>query len=249
MSRLTGLARVTTVFLLDVSNFQSKTIPLTKHSSVFNGGIVGSGKRKANTSDVLPQEIVTYNIGQFVSVIKGCCYNPEGDKITVDNMTQVSLLLVQFVSPDVMYNGLPWPEEEFSKVRLKKNPLGNLAEFFLKVTIERDLSIRRMFTNAPLLWDLLSLLALYRPALCYSSVLLRALTATLIHQWNSMGEQSKSAGTNNYNSLMETTTKVIEVLAVGQLLPHPLSGVRDVLPHLKCFEVMVLSGGTWARWF
>lgn len=31
----------------------------------------------------------------------------------------VSLLLVELVSPDVMYNGLPWPDEEFTKVRIK----------------------------------------------------------------------------------------------------------------------------------
>lgn len=30
----------------------------------------------------------------------------------------VSLLLVELVSPDVMYNGLPWPDEEFTKVIL-----------------------------------------------------------------------------------------------------------------------------------
>lgn len=105
------------------------------------------------------------------------------------------------------------------------------------MTIERDLSIRRMFTNVPLLWELLSLVAMYRPALCYCSVLLRALTATLIHQWNSTGEQSKSAGTENYKYLMVTTTRVIDVMALGQLLPPPLSGIRDILPHLKCFEV------------
>lgn len=33
----------------------------------------------------------------------------------------VSLLLVELVSPDVMYNGLPWPDEEFTKVRIFKN--------------------------------------------------------------------------------------------------------------------------------
>lgn len=30
-------------------------------------------------------------------------------------MTSVSLLLVELVSPDVMYNGLPWPDEDFTK--------------------------------------------------------------------------------------------------------------------------------------
>lgn len=33
----------------------------------------------------------------------------------------VSLLLVELVSPDVMYNGLPWPDEEFTKVLLTSN--------------------------------------------------------------------------------------------------------------------------------
>lgn len=94
-----------------------------------------------------------------------------------------------------------------------------------------------MFTSVPILWDILTLVAMYRPALCYCSVLLRALTATLIHQWNSTGEQSKSAATNNFKCLMDTTTKVIDIMALGQLLPPPLSGIRDILPHLKCFEV------------
>lgn len=34
----------------------------------------------------------------------------------LDGMTCVSLLLVELVSPDVMYNGLPWPDEDFTKV-------------------------------------------------------------------------------------------------------------------------------------
>jgi hypothetical protein len=30
---------------------------------------------------------------------------------------QLALLLVEVISPDIMYNGLPWPEDEFMKVR------------------------------------------------------------------------------------------------------------------------------------
>lgn len=36
--------------------------------------------------------------------------------MNLDALTMVSLLLVELVSPDVMYNGLPWPDEEFTKV-------------------------------------------------------------------------------------------------------------------------------------
>lgn len=106
--------------------------------------------------------------------------------------------------------------------------------------MERDLFIRRMFTNTPLLWELLSFIAVYRPALCYCSVLLRALTATLIHQWKSMGEQSKDDDSQNYKMLMDTTIKVINLMALGQLLPPPLSSIRDVIFNLKCFEVIYL---------
>jgi hypothetical protein len=39
--------------------------------------------------------------------------------VSLDSVTAVSLLLVELISPDVMYNGLPWPEEEFCKVHLQ----------------------------------------------------------------------------------------------------------------------------------
>ncbi|KAG5897481.1 hypothetical protein JTB14_031106 [Gonioctena quinquepunctata] len=204
----------------------NKTIPLTKHSSVFNGGIIGTGKRKSTCHNELPSDAVSDNTRHLINAMKACCTLPEENKysdMSWDSMTLLSLLLVQFVSPDVMYNGLPWPEEEFSKV-----------------TMERDLFIRRMFTNTPLLWELLSFVGVYRPAICYCSVLIRALTATLIHQWKSMGEQSKDDISDNYKSLMDTTVKVIDIMALGQLLPPPLSNIRDVLPYLKCYEIVAI---------
>ncbi|CAG9854734.1 unnamed protein product [Phyllotreta striolata] len=204
----------------------NKTIPLTKHSTVFNGGIIGTGKRKSLCFDELPFNTIAENTSHLLNAIKSCCVLPEESKyndISLDSMTLLSLLLVQFVSPDLMYNGLPWPDEDFSKV-----------------TMERDLFIRRMFSNTPLLWELLSFVAVYRPAICYCSVLIRALTATLIHQWKSMGEQSKDDDSENYKNLMETTIKVIDVMALGQLLPPPLSSIRDIIPVLKCYEIVAI---------
>jgi len=223
---------------------QNKTIPLTKHSTVFNGGIVGSGKRKAFVDNNVAADVVASNTAELISVLKACCSLPEDNKysnISLDSMTLLSLLLVQFVSPDVMYNGLPWPEEEFSRVLTpaQKRYLTETVKF--QVTIERDLFIRRIFTNAPLLWDLLSFVAVYRPALCYCSVLIRALTATLIHQWKSMGDQSKDSRNESYTSLLDTTIKVIDVMALGQLLPPPLCHIRDVLSSLRCFEVSLVA--------
>lgn len=68
---------------------------------------------------MLAVDSVSSNTYQLINAIKACCSLPEENKysdMSWDSMTLLSLLLVQFVSPDVMYNGLPWPEEEFSKV-------------------------------------------------------------------------------------------------------------------------------------
>lgn len=86
---------------------------------MFNGGIIGNGKRKSTAGDGLPIDSVASHTYQLINAIRACCSLPEENKfcdMSWDSMTLLSLLLVQFVSPDVMYNGLPWPEEEFSKV-------------------------------------------------------------------------------------------------------------------------------------
>lgn len=87
-------------------------------------------------------------------------------QVAIESYSTISLLLVEMVSTDVMYNGLPFPDEEFTKV-----------------TMERDLLIRRAFITSPILWSLLGFISTHRPALCFSSVLLRALCATCLHQW------------------------------------------------------------------
>lgn len=100
---------------------QSKTIPLTKHSSVYNGGIIGKGKKKPPAVNSLGPEEIAINTQELIKTLRACCsLHPEAENkfvnVSLESVTQVSLQLVQFVSPDVMYNGLPWPEEEFSKV-------------------------------------------------------------------------------------------------------------------------------------
>lgn len=72
------------------------------------------------------------NLGLFLSSLLNICMaipvngdNGNGTKdhhharnfqVSTEAMRKVALLLVEIVSPDVMFNGLPWPEEEFSKV-------------------------------------------------------------------------------------------------------------------------------------
>ncbi|XP_031350418.1 integrator complex subunit 5 isoform X1 [Photinus pyralis] len=221
--------------LIEQNRKNSKSIVLTKNSSVLHGGVIGNGRKKSISSAELSKEAISDNTEQFLRTLKACCTVPVGDDdtagvdVSVDSLTSVSLLLVQFVSPDVMYNGLPWPEEEFCKV-----------------TIERDFYIRRLFNDTPLLWDLLTFVAMYRPTLCYCSVLLRAITATLIHQWNSIGDQTHLVDPSKYKAMLDTTTKVLDVMALGQLLPPPLSSIRDVIPYVKCSEIVqILRDCVW----
>lgn len=225
--------------LLEVNHKQSTTMMLTqRHSSIFHAGIIGSGCRKPLPPNPYTKQQINLNTEHLLRAIKSCCiitqpqqqkktlYDLESLKkspVSLESLTLVSLLLVQFVSPDVMYNGLPWPEEEFTKV-----------------TIERDLYIRRLFTKTPVLWEIMNFIAVYRPVLCYCSVLLRAITATLLHQWNNTGCQTNTSDSPNYNVLMETTIKLIDLMSVGQLLPPPLSNMRDVIPLLKPHEIVQL---------
>lgn len=127
-----------------------------------------------------------------------------------------------------MYNGIPWPDEEFNKV-----------------TMERDLQIRRTFKNAPILWSVLALIASYRPALCSASVILRGICSTLLHQWRAKSVLHNQTIENN-KELYDVTRKLIEIMAMGQLLTGPLVYLNVVIEHLEPFEmVVVLKECVW----
>lgn len=146
---------------------------------------------------------------------------------STDALTSLSLWLVESVSTDVMYNGLPWPEDEFTKI-----------------TMERDLHIRRMFHSTPVLWSLLRFVAYHRPALCYCSVLLRGLTSVLIYQWLSWSY--KNTPDTIFQELHATTRNVLQTLSLAQLLPPPLDTLSEVIPKLKAFEIsFVLKECVW----
>lgn len=138
------------------------------------------------------------------------------------------MLLVELISSDVMYNGLPWPDEEFNKI-----------------TMERDLQIRRNFKNAPILWSILALVATYRPSLCFASVLLRAICASLLHQWRAKSVLHNQTIGNNLE-LYDVTKKLLEIMAMGQLLPIPFSYLHAVIEYFEPFEIaLVLKECIW----
>lgn len=210
----------------------SNTLPQS-HSTVFHAGIIGNGLRPQCNTSTRPQDEILVNTQLLLEMIKSACVPCRrladeklsvGPVPTIQGMTTVALLLVELVSSDVMFNGLPWPEEEFTKV-----------------TIERDLYIKRMFDFNPFLWDLLYLVAHCRPALCYCSVLLRALAATMMSFWAA----SQAKMTLECRKHLNLTCRLIDVMAIGQLLPPPLSLISEIFPKISPYEAHILLGDVW----
>ncbi|XP_064477037.1 integrator complex subunit 5-like [Ornithodoros turicata] len=201
------------------------------HSSILRIGVIGSGLRTAPVRPKVEVEGVQLNKQLFLEALTACCALPwrngrlSSTKTSmVPGMKTVALLLVELVSSDVMFNGLPWPDEDF-----------------LKVTIERDLHINASFADHPILWDLLRLTASVRPSLCYCSVLLRAIVAVMMTHWRN----SQEKGACNCAKQLETSRKVLQVMATGQLLPAPLSSIGQILHLLTPFEVSCLLSDVW----
>ena len=137
---------------------------------------------------------------------------------------QLSLLLVDLVSPDIMYNGLPWPEEEFTRV-----------------TMERDLIISKTFDDHPILWKIIFGLAEARPSLCYCSVLIRAMLAVQMSHW-----QTSVVPRAELNpSKLDVTKRIIEAMSVGQFIPPPLDSISEVLYVMHPFHVHCILVDVW----
>lgn len=164
----------------------------------------------------------------FLAALAACCKSDDRTR-SIDGYATVALLLVELVSTDVMYNGLPWPDEEQLN----------------KVTMERDLQIRRTFRNAPILWAILGLVATHRPALCYTSVLLRALCASALYQWRSKSVD-RFQKTAVDSELFEVTQRTLQIMSMGQLLPAPLNALHTLIEHLEPVEIaIVLKECVW----
>ncbi|XP_055383717.1 integrator complex subunit 5 [Condylostylus longicornis] len=197
----------------------------TANRSTLHAGLIGNGLKAENGEYIADNPNSEFQTC-YLKALDACCV--EQDKVTIDGYVQISLLLVEMVSSDVMYNGLPFPEEDFTKV-----------------TMERDLMIRRAFRAHPILWALLSLIAMHRPALCYSSVLLRGLCASCLHQWRAKNVNKFQQPIVN-EELLKTTCQLLEVMAMGQLLPPPISNLHLIIKYLDAPEIaLVLKECVW----
>jgi len=212
-------------------------------STVFHAGVIGEGKRPPPPNRSPSKEIVEENSLTFVSFLFKLCHNfaaagtntngggknpREKEQMrerSREACKQMALLLNDLVSPDLMYNGLPWP----------------IDEEFAKVTVERDLVISKRFEEHPILWRILAGLAEARPALCYCSVLLRALLAVEMSHWQT-SVVSKSSQSPKH---LEVTVKVLRLLSLGQFVPPPLDSVGDVLHVMHPFHVHCILSDMW----
>ncbi|XP_053602344.1 integrator complex subunit 5 [Plodia interpunctella] len=188
------------------------------HTSVFHAGIIGKGVRERNDShseDIPP--ILTTNNELLMGALMSCM---DGNSGIVEGATSLSLLLVELVSPDVMYNGLPWPDEDFTK----------------QVSIERELYMRSVLERCAVSRAALRRAAAARPALCLASALLRAAAATLLHR--------RSAQLDRHTTSPELVheraalAELLETMTLGQLLPHPLSHMLELAPELTASEIV-----------
>ena len=44
----------------------------------------------------------------------------EGKKMSAELAKYLAISVIELVTPDIMYNGIPWPEEEFMKVTVER---------------------------------------------------------------------------------------------------------------------------------
>ena len=205
-------------------------------STSFHAGVIGQGKRLQLQSSKHPPETIESNSLTFVSLLFKLCHyhlnlgpsnNRERDQArekSKDATKQLSLLMVDLISPDIMYNGLPWPEEEFTRV-----------------TVERDLIIVKTFEDQPILWKIMFGLAEARPSLCYCSVLLRALLAVQMSHWQSAVVPRAELNPTKLN----LTKRIIELMSVGQFIPPPLNSLSEVLYVMHPFHVHCILVDLW----
>jgi len=202
--------------------------------SSFHAGVIGAVKRPRLESKKVTPEAAQSNILTFVSLLFKLCNhhisvecNREPDSArekSKDATKQLALLLVDMISPDVMYNGLPWPEEEFTRI-----------------TMERDLVIVKTFENQPILWKIMFGLAEARPSLCYCSVLIRAMFAVQMFYWqNSIFPRAE------YNQERLVLIKnIVNLMSIGQFIPPPLDSITEVMHVMHSFHLYCILVDVW----
>ncbi|XP_041099332.1 integrator complex subunit 5 [Polyodon spathula] len=212
--------------------------------SVFHAGVVGRGlKPRPPLAPAAPSpqpEETLLNQHLFLDVLTRCCCSstsgkyhaspsggpeePQAAPVNPEAAKLVAAALAESVCPDVANGELPWPPEDHART-----------------TVERDIRVRRRFQENPLLFQLLWLVAAGRPALCYCSVVLRSLLATLLAHWE--GSREATALASPWH--LRASSALVACMGEAQLLPPALGNMHEVFPFLAPFEVRLLLLSVW----
>ncbi|NWT18211.1 INT5 protein, partial [Vireo altiloquus] len=194
--------------------------------SVFHAGVIGRGLKPAAGTGQRPAEELSRNTQTFLSLVLRCCRASRGGSpgVSAEAAKAVAAALVEAVCPEAAGAELAWPPEELARA-----------------TVERDLRILRRFRQHPLLFPLLRLVAAGHPALCYCSVLLRGLLASLVAHWDACRAGSTLASPWH----LRASCALVALLAEGSLLPPVLGNMHELFPELAPFEVHLLLLSVW----
>lgn len=189
------------------------------HTSIFHMGIIGSGPSSHQKNITLSPDIIKLHSQLMLNTLSVCC----AAQANGEGASTVALLLVELISPDIMFNGFPWPEE------------------YIKFTFERDLAIKKTFEEYPIAWSLLEFVATHRAALSYCSVLVRALTAALTAYWNTSPLSTAKQAPDS----LQSTRYLLEVMVTAQFLPGPLRMLPQMVGALAPFELVCILQDVW----
>ncbi|XP_063001956.1 integrator complex subunit 5 [Elgaria multicarinata webbii] len=199
--------------------------------SVFHAGVIGRGLKPPHSPHQRELEEISHNVQTFLGLLLQCCGagrgGPEATQrvaVSPEAAKTVAVVLVETVCPDVTNSELAWPPEEHTRN-----------------TVERDIQVGRAFRDNPLLFQLLNLVAAGRPALCYCSVLLRGLMATLMAHW----EASRENDTTSSPWHLQASCALVACMGEGHLLPPVLSNMHEIFDQLAPFEVHLLLLSVW----
>uniref|UniRef100_UPI00398F0DAE integrator complex subunit 5 n=1 Tax=Pristiophorus japonicus TaxID=55135 RepID=UPI00398F0DAE len=200
--------------------------------AVFHAGVIGRGLKPAGGSGRGPgPEEADANVYRLLGLVVRCgaALCPPASTLPCPTLPPeaakaVALALVEGLCPEVTDSDLDWPPAEHARH-----------------TVERDLRVCRYFQEQPLLLGLLRLVSLGPPALCYCSVLLRALLATLAAHW----EASRHGHTTASPWPLHASRQLLACMAEGQLLPPALANAHELFHLLTPFEVRLLLLSVW----
>ncbi|CAD5112056.1 DgyrCDS1303 [Dimorphilus gyrociliatus] len=194
-------------------------------SKLHTGASFGESLGEKPNHSRLDEEFLAHNRMTYIQILyKAASVHEEGTGEGIPSETAhfMSLLLVELICPDVMYNGIQWPDEDY-----------------MKITVERDIVITQKFKNYPVLWDVMDLMSTAPGAMCYCSSILRALFAIQLSFWNACQERSPN------REKSELICKILSLMTKGNLIPEMLSNSSDIVHLVAPFEVYRLLQNIW----